>query len=108
MIVNPCINYTSKKLEETLKLLEKNYKIDFFSIGSSTLSTPIYSVKIGAGPIKLAYFASIHANESITTNLLIKFIEDICNLYTSGSQRILNLFSKVTFSIIFDKSSILV
>ena len=97
MIVNPCINYTSKKLEETLKLLEKNYKIDFFSIGNSTLSTPIYSVKIGAGPIKLAYFASIHANESITTNLLIKFIEDICNLYTSGSQRILNLFSKVTF-----------
>lgn len=47
------------------------------------------------------YSASIHANESITTNVLLKFIEDFCTAYINGSN-IANYNART----IFEKSSI--
>ena len=101
MSLNTNLPYTSYYLQNDLAKLNSSFEfLDIYGIGKSVLEKNIYCIKFGSGNQKVSYFASIHANESITTNLLIKFIEDICNLYTSGSQRILNLFSKVTFYII--------
>ena len=101
MSLNTNLPYTSYYLQNDLAKLNSSFEfLDIYGIGKSVLEKNIYCIKFGSGNQKVSYFASIHANESITTNLLIKFIEDICNLYTSGSKRILNLFSKVTFYII--------
>jgi g-D-glutamyl-meso-diaminopimelate peptidase len=45
-------------------------------IGHSRLHKPLYALRIGDGQRKLLFNASHHANEWITTPLLIQFIED--------------------------------
>lgn len=63
--------------------------------------SPIPCIRIGRGPNHVFYSASIHANESITTNVLLKFIEDFCIAYTNGSN--INYYNTKT---IFERSSI--
>lgn len=46
---------------------------------------PIPYIRIGRGSNHIFYSASIHANESITTNVLLKFIEDFCVAYKNNS-----------------------
>lgn len=48
----------------------------------------IWVIKLGNGPKQVFYSASIHANEWITTPVLMKFIEDYANAYVSNT----NLF----------------
>jgi g-D-glutamyl-meso-diaminopimelate peptidase len=86
MIVNPLIPYTSKLLEENINALTLKYNfIHVDIIGSSVLQKPIYSLKIGFGPKKVGYFSTFHANEWITTTLVMKFLEDICEAYSTNS-----------------------
>lgn len=47
---------------------------------------PIPYIRIGRGANNVFYSASIHANESITTNVLLKFIEDFCIAYRNNSE----------------------
>lgn len=47
---------------------------------------PIPYLKIGRGKNRVFYSASIHANESITTNILMKFIEDFCIAYSANTE----------------------
>lgn len=53
-------------------------------IGYSVLGSPIYAIEFGIGKKHVFYSASYHANEWITTPVLMKFIEDISNAYVSN------------------------
>lgn len=78
----------------TTSLLYSNIR-DFLStypflqseiIGFSVLGNPIPYIRIGRGSNRVFYSASIHANESITTNVLLKFIEDFCVAYRNNTE----------------------
>ena len=78
--------YTSNVLRQNLIQLVRTYPfLNLQIVSYSVLGYPLYVVKLGKGYNQVFYSASIHANESITTNLLMKFIEDYCVAYTNDS-----------------------
>ena len=48
------------------------------AIGSSARGLPIWSVSIGEGETQVFYNAAHHANEWITTPVLLAFLEEYC------------------------------
>lgn len=54
------------------------------SIGRSVMVKPLFYLCFGRGTNRVMYNASHHANEWITTPVLMKYIEDLCIAYTSG------------------------
>lgn len=56
------------------------------SIGSSVMGRQIRSLQIGSGEKEVFYSASYHANESITTPLLLKFAEEYAAAYAAGGK----------------------
>lgn len=105
MIVNTSVKYNSNILKSDINSLMLHYPfINLITIGYSVLEKPIYCIKLGNGPTEVFYFGAIHANEWITCNLLIKFIEDLCNAYSKNSNiigyNIRNIFKHVTFYIV--------
>ena len=97
-IVSTNIPYHSNILRQNLSLLLRTYPfLNVQTVGNSVLGKPIYVIKLGRGPRKVFYSGSIHANEWITTPVLMKFIEDYCisyvrrsNLYGYSVQNIFN------------------
>lgn len=78
--------YTTDLLYSNIRELLSTYPfLQSENIGYSVLGNPIPYIRIGRGSNKVFYSASIHANESITTNLLLKFIEDFCISYTNNT-----------------------
>lgn len=55
------------------------------SIGKSVMGRELYYIRLGKGVNERSYNASHHANESITTPVLMKFIEDFSRAYSTGS-----------------------
>lgn len=89
-IVSTNVSYNSSTLRKNLSLLLRTYPfLNVQTVGNSVLGKPIYVIKLGRGPKKVFYSASIHANEWITTPILMKFIEDYCIAYIRNS----NLYS---------------
>ncbi|MFC0188275.1 M14 family metallocarboxypeptidase [Fictibacillus aquaticus] len=67
--------YTSFELERDLRLLLDAYPfIRCQTIGRSVLKKPIYMLTVGSGPKKVHINASFHANEWITSGILMDFI----------------------------------
>lgn len=54
------------------------------SIGKSIMGKDLYYLKIGTGPTEVFYNAEHHANEWITTPLLLKFAEQYAKAYENG------------------------
>jgi len=71
---------TSMRVKEQLFELVKLYPfLNVVEIGESRMGRPIHAVIIGNGPRAIMYNAAHHANEWITTSILMKFIEECCD-----------------------------
>lgn len=103
-IVPTNINYNSFLLLQNLIVLNRTYPfLNIQEVGTSVLGQNIYAVKLGKGPKNVFYSASIHANEWITSVLLMKFIEDYCIAYNNNSTlygySVRNLFNSASIYI---------
>ncbi len=58
----------------------------FKLFGNSVLGENIFVIKLGKGPKQVFYSASIHANEWITSPLLMKFVEDYAIAYSNNGE----------------------
>ena len=84
-IVPTNVLYNSYLLRQNLSLLNQTFPfLNIQTVGNSVLGTPIYVVKLGRGANRVFYSGGIHANEWITSVLLMKFIEDYCDAYVSN------------------------
>ncbi len=84
-IVSTDTNYTYTVLQQNLYNLSEKYPfINVQTVGKSVMGKNLYVIKLGIGPNKVFYSASYHANEWITSIVLMKFIEDYCNAYVNN------------------------
>ncbi len=84
------VRWTSELISYTVDGITARYPfIAGSSIGRSVTGRPLYTLKIGTGPVRVYYSAAIHANEWITTPVLMRFIEQYAKAYVSGR----NIFS---------------
>lgn len=85
-IVPTNVNYNFSLMQQNLIVLNHTYPfLNIQPISYSVLGKNLYVVKLGKGAKKVLYSASIHANEWITSVLLMKFIEDYCISYDNNS-----------------------
>lgn len=83
-IVFTDIDYTYDILERQISGLKARYPfIEVSSIGNSSMGKNLYCIKLGDGPNEVTYNAAHHANEWITTTLLMKFIENFSKAYAN-------------------------
>jgi g-D-glutamyl-meso-diaminopimelate peptidase len=70
---------TYEILEIQINALKARYPfLETGVIGKSVLGRNIYYIRLGKGPREVSYNATHHANESICTPLVMKFVENYC------------------------------
>lgn len=80
------VDYTYTMLEMDIEGLEARYPfIETGTIGRSVLGKNLYYIRLGTGPVEVHYNASHHALEWINTPVLMKFAENFCHAYATGS-----------------------
>ncbi len=85
-LVTDKIPYSSVLTQYILYGLVARYPfLELSKAGNSVMGKSIYTVKIGRGTNEYFYNASHHANEWITTPLLLKFIEEYSKSYSENT-----------------------
>ncbi len=86
-VVPTNIAYTSELVELINEGLAARYPfITLTTVGSSVTGSPIQALEMGTGTRHVFYNASHHANEWITTPLLLKYLEDYADAYATGGR----------------------
>jgi len=86
-VISSEIPITSALYEYYIDGLKKRYPfISSENAGKSVMGKPLIALKIGSGRRSVFYNASHHANEWLTTLILLRFLEDYAQAYAaSGS-----------------------
>ncbi|MED1602990.1 M14 family metallocarboxypeptidase [Alkalihalophilus marmarensis] len=102
-VVNPRQNYTYEQMQQDIQALALMYPdlIETRSIGKSVDGRELYAVKLGKGQTEVFFNASNHAREHMTTNVLMKMIDDYARAYVLGNQ-----FDGYNVRTILDQTSI--
>ncbi|PKM51227.1 MAG: peptidase M14 [Firmicutes bacterium HGW-Firmicutes-7] len=96
------IDYTYEIMQRDILGLKARYPfLEVGSIGQSVMGKNLYYIRLGRGENRISYNGSHHANEWITTPLLMKFIENFAAAYATG-----NSIRGYDIQEIFDSSSI--
>ena len=104
-IVDTNVIYSSNILARDIKNLKLVYPfLEVGEIGKSVLGKSLSYIKIGMGNRQVFYNASFHANEWITTPVLMKFLEEYSRAFVNN-QRIFgynakNLYYNATLYIV--------
>lgn len=84
-IVPTDIDYSSALVEYCVRGLAARYPfVKTGSLGNSVMGRPLWYLALGTGENRVFYNASHHANEWITTPVLLKFAEDLAEAYAAG------------------------
>lgn len=86
-IVNTTVPMTPALCIQTINAITSRYPFCRSELlGRTAFGRPIRTLVIGNGPRKVLYSAAHHANEWITTPVLLKFVEDFAQAIESGGQ----------------------
>lgn len=84
-VVNTQVSYSSEILEKNIRNLKLIYPfLEIGEIGRSVLNKSIPYIKIGNGNKKVFYSAAFHANEWITSPVLMKFLEEYAQAFVEN------------------------
>ncbi|QKE75710.1 peptidase M14 [Arthrobacter citreus] len=97
--------YDFNELTNDISLLVEKFPfLRVNTIGYSVLNKPIYEIEIGNGPRKIHWNGSFHANEWITTCVIMKMVVWLCNTVAMEDlpfhQELLTLFNQNTLSVV--------
>jgi g-D-glutamyl-meso-diaminopimelate peptidase len=96
--------YGPQELSQDLARLSVRYPfLKVATIGQSVLGKPLPTLQIGEGPFRWHFNGACHANEWITSLLLMRFAEDYATAYRNrsliGGKEAAKLFGKTTLYI---------
>ena len=84
-VVNTQVSYSSEILEKNIRNLKLIYPfLEVGEIGKSVLNKSLPYIKIGNGNKKVFYSAAFHANEWITSLVLMKFLEEYAKAFVEN------------------------
>ena len=87
LIVDTTIPITSAKSVAAVEKLKEIYPgLQVKTIATTAFSRPVQAVQIGSGANRVLFAASFHANEWITSLVLLKFLEELITAANTGGQ----------------------
>ncbi len=101
-VVPTNINYSSALVSYCVRGIAARYPfLEIGEFGKSVMGKPLYYITAGHGARRVLYNAEHHANEWITTPVLLKFMEQLAKAYVSGGR-----IAEVSAGSIFARSTI--
>ena len=105
LIVDTTTPVTSQKSVAAVEALKESYPgLQVKTIATTAFSRPVQAVQIGSGAKRVLFAASFHANEWITSLVLLKFLEELMTAANTGGQILgedaRQLLQQVTVSVV--------